>query len=287
MIADGGNCLFSIVVPVYRQWHLVPKLLSSLDRQTLPRSLFEVILVDNGSPDAPPLAPGGTALLRCAEPGSYPARNVGAAAARGKWLVFTDADCVAAPRWLEALRDAAEAGPGRMLAGAVRMVASSERPGPSEIYDIVKGIPQERYVRRGYGATANLAVPRAVFERLGGFEQSRLSGGDAEFCRRAGLPVILVGQAVVEHPARTSWDQIATKARRIRGGQMMRNTHWRNRSILGTLISTAYGAWFFLTDRRHTLWRRLVASAVLLRLCGVEVAEFVRLKVRGGTGERL
>lgn len=279
---------FSVVVPVYRQWHLVPKLLASLAAQTLPRVLFEVILVDNGSPEVPALDISGVAVLRCAAPGSYAARNFGAAAARGRWLAFTDADCIADARWLETLLTAAQAGGERLLAGTVRMVASSARPGASEIYDIVKGIPQERYIRRGYAATANLAVPRAAFARLGGFDAGRFSGGDAEFCRRAGragVPIALVAEAMVDHPARTSWAEIATKARRIKGGQTMANAAWRHRTLAGTLIPPVFGVWYFMSDRRHTLLRRLVASAVLGLLWTVEVDEALRLR-RGKARER-
>ena len=38
----------SVLVPVYEQWHLVPKLLARLEAQTLPQDQFEVILADNG-----------------------------------------------------------------------------------------------------------------------------------------------------------------------------------------------------------------------------------------------
>lgn len=279
---------FSVVVPVYRQWHLAGKLLASLAAQTLPRASFEVILVDNGSPEVPALDAPGVMVLRCEAPGSYAARNLGAAAARGRWLAFTDADCVAAPDWLATLHAAALAGAERLLAGTVRMVASSARPGASEIYDLVKGIPQERYIRRGYAATANLAVPRAVFERLGGFDSGRFSGGDAEFCRRAGragVTIALVGEAVVKHPARTSWAEIATKARRIKGGQMTANAAWRHRTLAGTLIPPVFGFWRFLTDRRHAPARRLVAAAVLFGVWTVEIDEALRLR-RGKARER-
>ena len=71
-------------------------------------------------------------------------------------------------------------------------------------YELVRGIPQARYVARGYAATANLAVPADLFRRLGGFDAARRSGGDAGFFRRAGRaghPVTLVPDAVVPTPA--------------------------------------------------------------------------------------
>src|SRR5690606_4863449 len=152
-------------------------------------------------------------------PGSYAARNLGAAAARGRLLAFTDADCRPAPGWLAAMAEAATRLPGRLLAGPVRIVAN-EPPNAFEIYDRIRGIPQERYVRQGYATTANLAVPRPVFDALDGFDAARFSGGDADFCRRAGRAghaVVLVPGAAVAHSARASWAELATKARRVKG----------------------------------------------------------------------
>ena len=222
----AGTTAISVVVPVYRQWGLARQLLAALAAQSLPAADFEVLLVDN-DPDAgpPPLPPPPNGrILPCAAKGSYAARNVGVAAARGELIVFTDADCRPHPDWLAAFAEAAEA-PGAeatILAGPVRFEASA-LPNRYEAYEMLRGIPQERYVRLGYAATANLAVPAAVFARVGGFDATRFSGGDAEFCRRAtgrGYRVRLVPEAVVTHPARADWAALATKARRVKGGQI-------------------------------------------------------------------
>ena len=289
---DDASAIFSVVVPVYMQWHLVPALLERLERQTLPAARFEVILVDNGSPQfAPPdRLPANARILRCDTPGSYAARNLGASQAKGDWLVFTDGDCLPASDWLAGLdRAAADADGDSLIAGAVVVVAQSARPGAAEIYDVVKGIPQQRYGRRGYAATANLAVPMPVFRKLGGFDSKRFSGGDADLCRRAaaaGHALLYAADMRVDHPARTTWQEIATKARRIKGGQLRagsasRRLMWLTR----TLVPPLRGAWAFLRDRRHPLRHRLVAILVLMRLWMVELVEALRL-VAGRTPER-
>ena len=280
---------FSVIVPVWRQWPLVPALLEGLAGQSLAAADFEVILVNNEAPVAAPgiALPGNAGIVDCAAPGSYRARNAGAAAARGAWLVFTDADCRPDPGWLAAFAAAAEAAPAAVLAGPVRMTAPS-RPNAFAIYDLVRGIPQARYVARGYGTTANLAVAAAPFRALGGFEDGRFSGGDATFCRRAGRaghPVRLVPEAVVAHPSRTSWDELVTKARRIKGGQIVagplpRRLAWTLRTLLPPLTDA------YLYLRTAHPWRhRLVAVAVRFRLWGVELAEAARL-LAGGAPER-
>jgi GT2 family glycosyltransferase len=277
----------SVVVPVYRQWALVPELLAALAAQRLPAGRFEVLLVNNGPADEVPALPARVRLVGCAEPGAYAARNRGAAAARGALLVFTDADCRPLPGWLAALVAAAEAGPGRLFAGPVRIVAG-EPPTPYEVYDRIRGIPQERYVGLGYATTANLLVPRAAFDAVGGFDARRFSGGDRDFCHRAraaGFPVALVAAAVVEHPGRASWEALATKARRIKGGQIRGGAPaLRARWLLRTLTPPLRATARFLAAPRP--WReRAVAIGVLYRLWGVELAETLRL-VAGGTPER-
>ena len=282
---------FSVIVPVYRQWERAPALLGALEAQTLASDRFEVLLVDNGAaggnalPDL--ILPDNARILHEPRPGSYAARNTGAAFARGALLAFTDADCVPDPGWLEALANAREAGTGPVLAGPVHMIAT-DHPNAFAAYDLVRGIPQAAYVRRGYAATANLAAPATIFRALGGFDARRFSGGDAEFCRRAGAAghaITLVPGAVVSHPCRTGWDEIATKARRTKGGQVAagslpRRVAWTLRTLAPPLRDTlAYlRAPFPARDRA-------MAVAVRFGIWGVELAETVRL-LAGGVPER-
>jgi len=270
----------SIIVPVYNHWHLVPTLLDCLQRQTFEHENFEVILVENASDafEPPESMPPNTTIITCDTPGSYAARNRGIARARGRWLVFTDADCRPKPEWLGNLMTAAgqstvePANQPKLFAGAVHMVADSNCPNRWEIYDLVRGIPQDWYVKRGYAATANLAVPAALMNRLGGFDAQRMSGGDAELCRRAvgqGAILQFVPEAVVEHPARSSRTELLAKLRRIKAGQVARGDWLRHlRSFLPPVIE----AWKYLRATRWPLGYRLTAIAVQLSLWPAEIA---------------
>jgi GT2 family glycosyltransferase len=285
----GAGLAVSVVVPVYGQWGLVPSLLAALTAQSLPADSFEVVIADNETPKPPPSLglPGNARLVPAPGLGSYAARNAGAAAARGRLLVFTDADCLPDPGWLAALVAAADAAPGALLAGPVRMVAPTAA-NAFALYDLVRGIPQACYVARGYAATANLAVPAAVFVALGGFDPARRSGGDAAFCRHSGAAghlLQLVPGATVAHPCRADWAELATKARRIKGGQLTagplpRRLAWGLRTLCPPVTDTRA----FLAAPHP--WRyRLLAVAVRFRLWGVELAEAARLAV-GAAPER-
>lgn len=283
--------MISVIVPVYNQWHLVPRLLAGLATQTA-EAKIEVLLVDNGSDIVPEFArePDFVRRLYCATPGSYAARNHGARHARGELLVFTDADCEPQPGWLEAVSAclAKHDSTYTIVAGKVSVV--SEAPITlAARYDMALGFPQERYVANGYGVTANLAVSRELFEREDGFDSNRLSGGDADFCRRAGqrgASVIYCDDAVVNHPARRSVDELIRKVRRLKGGQL-RNGSFRRR-LLGGLRSflPPVRAWWRIwrspvLSARH----RVSVSMLQLLLWFVEMAETLRLLV-GSTAER-
>ncbi len=281
----------SIIVPVFDQWPLAQKLLASIEMQSFPKSAMEVILVDNGSTDyAPPAElPPYVRILHCEQPGSYAARNLGAAAANGSWLVFTDADCTPEPHWVGALVDALQSG-SELVAGPVRVRGEAAQPNAFEVYDTVRGIPQAWYVSRGYAATANLAVSRRLFDALQGFDARRLSGGDADFCLRSaasGVRVRLAREAVVNHPARSTWLELVTKARRMKGGQLR---HQRNllRTALAycrTFFPPVVAIVRFLGASEWPLRYRAVAIGVVLRLWFVEMAEALRIAF-GGELER-
>ncbi|MFC3285764.1 glycosyltransferase family 2 protein [Litchfieldella rifensis] len=276
---------YSVIVPVYEHWHLVPALIACLQAQSLSQRHFEVLLVDNGSQDfQPPQGlPENVTVLRCDTPGSYAARNHAIQHAQGDWYVFTDADCQPYPDWLEQLDLAIDAlsDGTTILAGAVNVISASSRPNAYEKYDMVKGIPQAWYVSRGYAATANLAVHSRVVAAMNGFDASRYSGGDTDFCRRAckaGYTLAFVPSAVVNHPARDTWQALATKAKRIKGGQIIagsltRRTLW----LLRTLTPPSVAIWRFATNTKHPFGYRVTAVVIQFRIWRLELWEVIRL----------
>ena len=285
--------MLSVIVPVFNQWDRVQDLLACMARQTLDQQAWELLLIDNGSKSIslPEVLPGNARMLQCEQAGSYAARNHGAAEAQGDFLVFTDADCLPADDWLERLRGIAASmvTESCLCAGAVKMISDSDKPSASEIYDLVKGIPQQRYVSQGWATTANLMVPRTVFENLGGFDVTRFSGGDADFCRRAvasGVGLKYLPEAIVQHPTRKEWSDLVTKVRRMKGGQIAAGTKAQRLTwSVRTMIPPFRPSWHCLTAA-HAPWRyRWVAVGVQWRLWLVGLQEMFRL-IFGGAPER-
>lgn len=110
-MAAAAPILVSVVVPVYNGARCLPRCLDSLLHQTHPR--VEILVVDDGSTDGTPelVKPPVRVLSTGGRQGAGAARNVGARAAAGDVLFFTDADVVAPPDWMaKALRVREEKG---------------------------------------------------------------------------------------------------------------------------------------------------------------------------------
>lgn len=96
--------LFSVVIPAYKVERFIGLTLQSVYRQTVED--FEVIVVDDGSPDGT-----GEVLARETDPrlrvitqangGECVARNAGTAAARGTYIAYLDSDDAWLPNHLE------------------------------------------------------------------------------------------------------------------------------------------------------------------------------------------
>jgi len=283
----------SVVVPIFNHWHLVPYLLKGVGEQELASNQFELILVDN-APDSIPTdleLPGWCTLIECLTPGSYAARNAGIAVARGQLLAFTDADCVPTPEWLSsAWRYWSDTQGRSLVAGGVSIEpADWNAMSVCEMYDVALGLPQQRYVRNGYAVTANLFIPRLVFEEIGFFDAKRFSGGDADFCRRAtasGWSLGYCEAARVRHPARQKLEELCTKQRRVVGGQL-RSGPLRRRLKYGVaLMLPPARAWVMaLRSKRLLLGQRLQVCGVVAYLKLVGLVEMLRLLL-GGMPER-
>lgn len=93
---------FSVVIPAHNAAATISRCLDALQRQTMPRSRYEIIVVDDGSDDeTSQLAEAaGATVIRQAQRGAAAARNRGLKAAAGAIICFTDADCFPAPDWL-------------------------------------------------------------------------------------------------------------------------------------------------------------------------------------------
>jgi GT2 family glycosyltransferase len=191
----------SVVIPTYRRDARLAFTLDALAAQTLDRDRFEVIVVrDTGSELLGELpADLEVRFITLPAPGPAMRRNRGWREARGSLVAFTDDDCRPSPGWLEGLLDAY-----RHRRGGDVLLEGRTEPDPDEAH-LLHGLARsmEVYGPNRWYPTCNLAVPRELIERLGGFdEELAFWGEDTDLGLRAeaaGAKLVYVDEAVVWH----------------------------------------------------------------------------------------
>jgi lipopolysaccharide/colanic/teichoic acid biosynthesis glycosyltransferase/glycosyltransferase involved in cell wall biosynthesis len=93
----------SVIIPAHNAAQTIEECIEALLNQSVPRKEYEVIIVDDGSIDGTATLAQSQGVRVITQPrrGPAAARNAGAEQATGEILLFTDADCVPAPTWIE------------------------------------------------------------------------------------------------------------------------------------------------------------------------------------------
>ena len=123
----------SIIVPVYNVEKYLNECIDSILAQTFPD--FELILVDDGSPDnCPALCDAAAAkdkrirVIHKKNGGQSTARNAGLDAARGEWIAFVDSDDTITPDYCAKLYAAVRQTGAQIAACNYRQVDESGQP---------------------------------------------------------------------------------------------------------------------------------------------------------------
>ncbi len=188
------------------------------------------------------------------------ARNAGWRAARAPLVAFTDDDCIVSSSWVRELLDAWEGRSDRLVQGPVR-------PDPAEAH---RSGPFSRSLRVAalgpYFQTANVAYPRELLERAGGFDEAvfATSAEDADLAHRCfalGAHAVFAPAALVEHAVhdlgavgklRVAWRWHESAALFVRHPAMKehltyrifwKGTHWLlARAMVGFLVPKRWRA---------------------------------------------
>jgi GT2 family glycosyltransferase len=180
---DAAPPVLSVIIACYRAAGTVARCLDSLQRQET-RHPFEVVVV-NSSPDATPqIIKRDFPWVRCVEFASRKyagdARNEGIAVARGRVIALTDADCVVAPNWVDAIL-AAHRAPHPAIGGAVANANPGSLAGwAGYLLEFHQWLPSKPAGWMDDVCGANLSYKRELFDRLGWFI-SGTYGSDTEF----------------------------------------------------------------------------------------------------------
>jgi glycosyltransferase involved in cell wall biosynthesis len=272
---------FSVIIPYLNQPDGLKSCLDSLDAQTLNRSEFEVIVVDNGSARLPNdliKKHPGTRLLQEGIPGPGPARNRGVQAAVGENLAFIDADCRAHPDWLRFALDAIRSGEKNIILGGDVQIWRNDitKYTALEAFESVFAYLQKKYIeKQGFSGTGNLVVNRLNFDKVGPFGGIQVAE-DMEWGRRAraaGFKFKYIPEMVVFHPARESIHDLFAKWDRHSQHYLnaIRDTpYWRVRWVARAIkvLLSPLVLWTKLvsTNRVTSVSAKLKAFAILVTL---------------------
>gem|GEM_PF-2015213 len=219
----GEMPLVSIIICVHNAWRYTEACLRSI-LETPTSVAYELIVVDNSSTDETASAleelrqcfPQLRVIRRTENDSFSRANNIGAAHARGEYLLFLNNDTFVQPGWLEALVEEFRTHPetgiqgGRLLyangriqhAGMAFGSIGGRPPAPFHLYILSEAdapwVSRRRLLQFVTGAC--LGIRRSLFWLLGGFDEGYTWGWeDTDLCVRARQ----LGWAVVYNPAIT------------------------------------------------------------------------------------
>jgi GT2 family glycosyltransferase len=261
----------SVVIPCRNGARELPEQLNALAKQQY-EGTWEVVISDNGSTDdSRAVAERHAASLpslrivdASARRGRHHACNVGAANARGKAILFVDADDLVAPGYLAAMACGLES---RDVVAA-RLDHTLD---PQWMRGVGSGVQtdglQNGFDFLPFGAGASLGIRRSVFEELGGFREHATLCEDVDLCWRAqlaGYEIGFVPRAVVRYRSRPTLAQMYRQHRDYARAWPLLYKDFRSAGMARRSTGAVLGD-----------WATIIRSAPRLRT-RTEVARWVR-----------
>lgn len=230
----------AIIVPYFEQPESLGRMYATLAVAPLDPDRHELIVVDDGSRDPPPLPPGAfplpTRILHQADDGCRPgaARNLGVANTDAELLVFLDSDTLPESNTVTLLAAWPDALPDSLVVGRRHHAdLAGWTPAATQAWLSGTGAPPQRgedpaWLERGYRESGNLlnvddrsyryvisavmACHRSLYDDIGGFDAERdeYGGDDWEFASRA----FNNGAVLIHEPCAIAWHDEADWAGR-------------------------------------------------------------------------
>jgi len=196
----------SVVVPTCGRPELLSRCLEALERQSLPRQAYEIVVVEDRERRGPAWA-----------------RNRGWQRARTPLVAFTDDDCLPHPEWLARGLEALVAG-ADAVCGRIEMPLAGV---PTDYERDAQGLERAEFV------TANCFLRKTMLEHLRGFDErfelAWREDSDLHFrLLEAGARLVREPRAVVVHPVRPApWGVSLSQQRKVMFDALLFKKHPR------------------------------------------------------------
>jgi len=196
----------SVIIPAFNAAKIIHNTLSALKKQSYPKDLFEIIVVDDGSRDntAEVAQKMSAIVLTQSNQGAGVARNLGAKRAKGEIILFTDSDCEPQEDWIESMVDPFQ---NHEIVGAKGFYKTKQHEFSARFaqveYEIkCNMLKKEHYI--DFIDTYSAAYRRDIFLEAGGFDAvyTTASGEDSELSYKLsikGYKMVAVPDAFVYH----------------------------------------------------------------------------------------
>lgn len=223
----------SVIVPAFNSSGAISECIESLERQSYGRP-YEIIIVNDGSTDDTEQnarAFKSVRVITQKNGGPGKARNVGARAAKGSIVLFTDADCVADYNWIaEMVKPFEDEG----VVGVQGRYRTKQR-GIIPVFTQLE--IEQRYERMAAGKDIDFigsyaaAYRKATFLKFNGFDESfrKASGEDPDLSFRiakAGLRMVFNPDAIIYHTHQRSLARyLRTRYNRGYWGRLLYKKH--------------------------------------------------------------
>ena len=236
--------LLSVIIPAFNEERLIARCIesisTSLTRCRTSRFTAEVIVVDNNSTDRTAQLAAQSGARVVFEPINQigRARNAGAAAATGEWLLFLDADSLLNPKLLADILAMIEAGKN---VGCGSTLAMDGLPWwANGIFHFWRGMS----ILFGWAAGALIVCRHDAFREVGGFPQDLFALEEIALSKRLkawGQPRGLRFTILSKHPLETSSRKVTLYSPREIATQILRVFLQRRRTLRDkTLLSVWY-----------------------------------------------
>lgn len=191
----------SVIMPCYNEEDVVHNVLSSLTNE-LDSSEFsyEIVFCDNGSTDKSVSVAEQfpVYIVNSVAETVAGVRNDGVAAASGKMLIFLDADIVVGPGWGEVVQELFQ----KVINSEI--IIGSHPSFPDSVSPILHPwyIAISNDLRNTHLGTGHMMLSTVNFYKIGGFDNSLVTGEDYDFCVRAkqrGMSIVTEMRLIVCH----------------------------------------------------------------------------------------
>ncbi len=193
--------IISVIIVTYNRLSALKRCLDALKDQTLAKTKYEVVIVDDGSSDGTieylkKLKWHGKPGVKCffnEHKGYVDARNFGVSKARGKYVSFTDDDCVPEGQWLEKVIETFDTDKEIGVVGSVTKVAFHNKLFAPLNQALRKNQPEQEtmdiniiegetgFVGLKPFSGCNIHIKKEIFDELGGFDLSIGPAEDLDF----------------------------------------------------------------------------------------------------------